>query len=58
MRKSVPTGEGSMSIYELKPAFQNLLRPLVRALHSAGCTANGVTIAAGMVSAECDAVSL
>lgn len=39
-----------MSIYELKPAFQNLLRPLVRALHSAGCTANGVTIATCVLS--------
>ena len=39
-----------MSIYELKPAFQNLLRPLVRALYAAGCTANGVTIATCLVS--------
>ena len=39
-----------MSIYELKPAFQNLLRPLVRALHAGGCTANGVTIAACVLS--------
>jgi phosphatidylglycerophosphate synthase len=39
-----------MSIYELKPAFQNLLRPLVRALQAAGCTANGVTIATCMLS--------
>ena len=35
-----------MSIYELKPRFQNLLRPLVRRLYSAGVTANAVTIAA------------
>lgn len=34
-----------MSIYELKPAFQNLLRPLVRTLHAAGTTANMVTVA-------------
>ena len=39
-----------MSIYELKPAFQGLLRPLVRALHAAGCTANGVTLAACVLS--------
>jgi len=39
-----------MSIYELKPAFQHLLRPLVRALHGAGCTANNVTIATCVLS--------
>ncbi len=39
-----------MSIYELKPAFQNLLRPLVRALHAAGCTANGVTLVTCVLS--------
>ena len=39
-----------MSIYELKPAFQNLLRPLVRALQAAGCTANGVTIVTCVLS--------
>jgi CDP-diacylglycerol--glycerol-3-phosphate 3-phosphatidyltransferase len=34
------------SIYQLKPAFQSLLRPLVDALARAGATANQVTIAA------------
>jgi CDP-diacylglycerol--glycerol-3-phosphate 3-phosphatidyltransferase len=34
------------SIYDLKPAFQNLLRPLVRGLANAGVTANQVTLAA------------
>ena len=34
------------SIYQLKPAFQGLLRPLVRALARMGVTANQVTIAA------------
>jgi CDP-diacylglycerol--glycerol-3-phosphate 3-phosphatidyltransferase len=34
------------SIYQLKPAFQGLLRPLVRALARMGATANQVTIAA------------
>ncbi|HTN29685.1 MAG TPA: CDP-alcohol phosphatidyltransferase family protein [Pseudomonas sp.] len=38
------------SIYQLKPAFQALLRPLVRRLHSAGITANQVTLAAGVGS--------
>jgi CDP-diacylglycerol--glycerol-3-phosphate 3-phosphatidyltransferase len=35
-----------VTIYDLKPAFQNLLRPLCRALASAGVTANQVTLAA------------
>ena len=34
------------TIYQLKPAFQNLLRPLVRSLAAAGVTANQVTVAA------------
>jgi CDP-diacylglycerol--glycerol-3-phosphate 3-phosphatidyltransferase len=34
------------SIYDLKPAFQKLLRPLSRALAAAGLTPNGVTLAA------------
>jgi CDP-diacylglycerol---glycerol-3-phosphate 3-phosphatidyltransferase len=42
--------EGAMSIYQLKPAFQSLLRPLVRALYAAGCTANGVTTATCVLS--------
>lgn len=39
-----------MTIYDLKPAFQNLLRPVCRALAAAGITANQVTIAALLVS--------
>jgi CDP-diacylglycerol--glycerol-3-phosphate 3-phosphatidyltransferase len=38
------------SIYAIKPAFQNLLRPLVRALYSAGVTANQVTVTACLLS--------
>ena len=39
-----------MSIYELKPRFQALLRPLVVRLHAAGVTANQVTLAACAIS--------
>ena len=39
-----------MSIYELKPRFQNLLRPLVGRLYRGGVTANQVTVAACVVS--------
>jgi CDP-diacylglycerol---glycerol-3-phosphate 3-phosphatidyltransferase len=39
-----------MSIYRLKPAFQSLLRPLVRKMFSWGITANAVTLAACGVS--------
>ncbi|VEB69384.1 Inner membrane protein ynbA [Providencia rustigianii] len=35
-----------MTIYDLKPKFQNLLRPIVRKLFDAGITANQVTLAA------------
>jgi len=38
------------SIYDLKPRFQALLRPLVKFLAEAGVTANHVTIAAMIVS--------
>jgi len=38
------------SIYELKPAFQGLLRPLTRALFGAGVSANAVTVAAAVLS--------
>ena len=38
------------SIYQLKPAFQNLLRPVTRALARAGVTANQVTLAALLLS--------
>jgi CDP-diacylglycerol--glycerol-3-phosphate 3-phosphatidyltransferase len=40
----------AISIYQLKPAFQNLLRPLVRTLHRGGVTANQVTLLACAVS--------
>jgi len=39
-----------MTIYDLKPAFQNLLRPLCRGLANVGVTANQVTIAALLLS--------
>ena len=39
------------SIYELKGRFQNLLRPITRALAKGGVTANGVTVAALLLSA-------
>ncbi|MDM0106725.1 CDP-alcohol phosphatidyltransferase family protein [Variovorax sp. J22R24] len=39
-----------MSIYELKPRFQALLRPLVVHLHGLGVTANQVTVTACAIS--------
>ena len=39
-----------MTIYDLKPAFQNLLRPLTNALARAGMTANQVTVAVTLLS--------
>ncbi|MCL9782970.1 CDP-alcohol phosphatidyltransferase family protein [Vibrio sp. S4M6] len=39
-----------MSVYRLKPAFQNLLRPGVRYLYHCGVTANQVTLVAMLVS--------
>lgn len=39
-----------VSIYELKPRFQNLLRPLTQSLVSKGVTANQVTVAAMLLS--------
>lgn len=38
------------SIYQLKPRFQALLRPLVSNLHRRGVTANQVTLAAALIS--------
>jgi len=38
------------SIYQIKPRFQALLRPLVRALAAGGVTANEVTLAAAAMS--------
>ncbi len=45
-----------MTIYELKPAFQNLLRPTTDALARAGVTANQVTIAAMLLSIAVGAI--
>lgn len=39
-----------LSIYQLKPAFQNLLRPGVMRLYDRGVTANQVTLFAALVS--------
>lgn len=39
------------SVYDLKPAFQNLLRPVVRGLVACGITANQVTVGAFVLSA-------
>jgi phosphatidylglycerophosphate synthase len=39
-----------VSLYELKPRFQALLRPQVRRLHALGVTANQVTLAACAIS--------
>jgi alpha-beta hydrolase superfamily lysophospholipase/phosphatidylglycerophosphate synthase len=38
------------SIYELKPRFQNLLRPVTQSLADNGVTANQVTVAAAVLS--------
>lgn len=38
------------SVYDLKPRFQTLLRPLVRTLAARGVTANQVTVAAAALS--------
>jgi CDP-diacylglycerol--glycerol-3-phosphate 3-phosphatidyltransferase len=43
------------SVYDLKPAFQRLLRPMVAALYRMGVTANAVTVAAVVVSAAAGA---
>ncbi len=39
-----------MTIYDLKPAFQNLLRPICKYLANAGVSANQVTVAAMGIS--------
>lgn len=39
-----------MTIYDLKPAFQDLLRPVCRTLAAAGVTANQVTVVALLLS--------
>ncbi len=38
------------SIYDLKPGFQNLLRPVVRWLARSGITANQITLLAMAIS--------
>ena len=43
------------SIYDLKPRFQALLRPVCKGLAKAGVTANQVTIAAAVLSAAAGA---
>ncbi len=40
----------AFSVYQIKPRFQQLLRPLVRWLHRAGVTANAVSLFACAVS--------
>lgn len=47
-----------LSIHQLKPAFQGLLRPLVRTLARAGITANQVTVAAVLLAATVGALLL
>jgi len=44
------------SIYQLKPRFQSLLRPLVTRMYRRGISANQVTLAAGIVSVILGAV--
>jgi CDP-diacylglycerol--glycerol-3-phosphate 3-phosphatidyltransferase len=46
-----PAGEGRLaSVYDLKPKFQNLLRPLCAAMARGGMTANQVTTGAMLLS--------
>ncbi len=44
------------SIYDLKPRFQGLLRPVVRRLAASGVTANQVTVAAAVLSVAVGAI--
>ncbi|MBL0209563.1 MAG: CDP-alcohol phosphatidyltransferase family protein [Holophagaceae bacterium] len=46
------------SVYDLKPAFQGLLRPLLRRMAGIGVTANQVTLAALLMSFATGAVIL
>lgn len=39
-----------LSTYQLKPRFQNLLRPLVQRLYDNGTTANQITVLAAVIS--------
>jgi len=43
-------GDGLASVYDLKPKFQSLLRPLCGAMAHAGITANQVTLCAALGS--------
>lgn len=43
-------GLALVSVYDLKPKFQNLLRPLCTGLANAGVTANQVTVSAAVLS--------
>jgi CDP-diacylglycerol--glycerol-3-phosphate 3-phosphatidyltransferase len=43
-------GNGLPSVYDLKPKFQNLLRPLCAAMARGGITANQVTASAAVLS--------
>ncbi len=43
-------GDYMPTLYSIKPAFQNLLRPLVGRLVAIGATANQVTVAATIIS--------
>ena len=40
-----------ISLYQLKPSFQKLLRPLVRTLHEWGISPNCITLSAVVLSA-------
>ena len=44
-----------VSVYDLKPKFQNLLRPFCASFARAGVTANQVTIGAAAISVACGA---
>ncbi|WP_315975675.1 hypothetical protein [Phyllobacterium sp. A18/5-2] len=44
------------TLYSIKPAFQNLLRPLVGRLVAAGATANQITVAALALSVFAGAI--
>jgi CDP-diacylglycerol--glycerol-3-phosphate 3-phosphatidyltransferase len=47
----MPQGGSVPSVYSFKPAFQGLLRPVVRRLAQHGITANQITVAALILSA-------
>src|SRR5262245_2457809 len=49
-RARIESSSQMPSVYDLKPAFQRLLRPLTRGLAAAGVSANQVTVAAAVLS--------